>query len=453
MTLQAPLTQLIELLSAETLHIPSPVTAQQVQGVNTDTRRLKPDEIFLALSGETFDGHRFAEQAVQEGAIAAIVDHPLDASIPQLVVKNTLAAYQRLGQWWRQQFKIPIIAITGSVGKTTTKELIAAVLGTAGLVLKTEANYNNEIGVPKTLLGLTPNHDYAVVEMGMRGPGEIAELAQIAQPTIGVITNVGTAHIGRLGSREAIANAKCELLAQMPAESLAVLNADNPLLLETAKTVWKGLQITYGLEAGDLRGQWVEPQTLQVEGTAFPLPLPGKHNALNYLAAFAIARHLDLDLTPLQQGISLQLPTGRARKLTLANDVVILDETYNAGLESMQAALHLLAQTPGQRRIAVLGPMKELGNYAPELHRQVGNLVQQLNIDQLLILDTGPEGTALATGATATPTKQFAEHQALIDYLDQHIQPGDRLLCKASHSVGLDRIVAHLTQSSSPSRG
>ena len=446
MTLQATLGQLIDILSAEPLHFPPDLSQRLAQGVTTDTRYLKPGEIFLALSGDHFDGHRFAEQAVKQGAIATIVTHPLNAPIPQLLVKDTLVAYQRLGQWWRQQFQIPIIAITGSVGKTTTKELIAAVLGTAGSVLKTEANYNNEIGVPKTLLGLTPNHDYAVVEMGMRGPGEIAELTQIARPTIGVITNVGTAHIGRLGSREAIAQAKCELLANMPSDSLAVLNADNPLLLETASTVWNGALVTYGLDDGDLQGRLVDEQTLVVEGTELPLPLPGAHNALNYLAAVAIAQHLELDFAPLQQGLSLQLPSGRARKLALPNDVVILDETYNAGLESMQAALHLLAQIPGQRRIAVLGPMKELGDYASELHRQVGHLVQDLKIDQLLILDTGPEGTALAEGATTIPTAQFAEHQALIDYLDQYIQPGDRLLCKASHSVGLDRIVTHLTQ-------
>ena len=446
MTLQATLAQLIDILGAEPLHLPTDLFQSSIHGVTTDSRNLKPSEIFLALSGDNFDGHRFAEKAVKQGAIAAIVTHPLDAPIPQLRVKDTLVAYQRLGQWWRQQFQIPIIAITGSVGKTTTKELIAAVLGTAGSVLKTEANYNNEIGVPKTLLGLTSSHDYAVIEMGMRGPGEIAELTQIARPTISVITNVGTAHIGRLGSREAIAQAKCELLAYMPSDSLAVLNADNPLLLETAQTVWQGPLVTYGLESGDLQGSLVDEQTLGVEGTEFPLPLPGAHNALNYLAALAIARHLHLDLAPLQQGLTLQLPTGRARKLTLPNDVVILDETYNAGLESMQAALHLLAQTPGQRHIAVLGPMKELGDYAPELHRQVGTLVQQLNLDQLLILDIGPEGTALAAGVTSVPTEQFAEHQLLMDYLDQQIQSGDRLLFKASHSVGLDRVVDHLTR-------
>ncbi|NJM64616.1 MAG: UDP-N-acetylmuramoyl-tripeptide--D-alanyl-D-alanine ligase [Acaryochloris sp. RU_4_1] len=446
MTLQVTLAQLIDILAAQPLFIPSEKLQQGVQGITTDTRSLKAGEIFLALQGEQFDGHRFVEMALQQGAIATIVDHPLDTPLPQLQVQDTLKAYQRLGQWWRQQFQIPIIAITGSVGKTTTKELVAAVLGTAGSVLKTAANYNNEIGVPKTLLELTADHDYGVIEMGMRGSGEIAELTQIACPDIGVITNVGTAHIGRLGSREAIANAKCELLAQMPSESLAILNADNSLLIETAKTVWDGPLITYGLESGELQGTLVDAQTLVVEGMEFPLPLPGQHNALNYLAALAIARHLHLDLTPLQAGLTLELPPGRARKLVLPQDVIILDETYNAGLESMQAALQLLAQTPGQRHIAVLGPMKELGDYAPQLHRQVGQLVEQLHLDQLLILDTGSEGAALATGANSVPTEQFTNHQDLIDYLQVHIQRGDRLLFKASHSVGLNRVVDGISQ-------
>jgi UDP-N-acetylmuramoyl-tripeptide--D-alanyl-D-alanine ligase len=446
MTLQATLAQLIDILSAQSLFIPAEKLQQEVKGVTTDTRSLKTGEIFLALRGEQFDGHRFVEIAMQQGAIATIVDYPLDIPIPQLQVQDTLKAYQRLGQWWRQQFQIPIIAITGSVGKTTTKELVAAVLGSAGSVLKTAANYNNEIGVPKTLLELRADHDYAVIEMGMRASGEIAELTQIACPDIGVITNVGTAHIGRLGSREAIANAKCELLAQMPAESLAILNADNSLLIETAKTVWNGSLITYGLESGDLQGTLVNPQTLLVEGMEFSLPLSGTHNVLNYLAALAIARHLHIDLAPLQAGLTLQLPPGRSRKLVLPKDVILLDETYNAGLESMQAALQLLAQTPGQRHIAVLGPMKELGDYAPQLHRQVGQLVEQLQLDQLLILDTGSEGTALAAGANSVPTEQFADHQDLIDYLQIHIQGGDRLLFKASHSVGLDRVVDGITQ-------
>ncbi|MGL5509286.1 MAG: UDP-N-acetylmuramoyl-tripeptide--D-alanyl-D-alanine ligase, partial [Microcoleaceae cyanobacterium] len=203
--------------------------------VSTDTRTLKPGDIFLALRGENFDGHQFLDRAIAQGAKLAIVDRQFQpsgelTSIPILQVENTLTAYQAIAHWWRQQLQIPIIAITGSVGKTTTKELIAAVLGIDGAVLKTQANYNNEIGVPKTILEINPEHKYAVIEMGMRGREEIALLTQIAQPNIGVITNVGTAHIERLGSEQAIAEAKCELLREMPRDSIAILNYDNQRL-------------------------------------------------------------------------------------------------------------------------------------------------------------------------------------------------------------------------------
>ena len=441
MSFRTTLAHLVDLLQAMPLHLSDSLLTSTTIGVNTDTRSLQPGEVFLALRGDHFDGHRFGVAAIEQGAIAAIVDHPLETDVPQLLVENTLTAYQCIGQWWRQQFQIPIIAITGSVGKTTTKELIAAVLSTHGTVLKTEANFNNEIGVPKTLLGLTSDHDYAVVEMGMRGPGQIAEITQVAQPDIGVITNVGTAHIGRLGSREAIAQAKCELLAEMPATGVAILNAENALLMETAATVWSGQCISYGLTGGDLQGQLVDERTLRVQRQQFQLPLPGEHNALNFLAALAIAQHLQLDTTRLIEGLTVNLPDGRAQRLTLPGDIVVLDETYNAGLESMLAALKLLVQAAGQRRIAVLGPMKELGDHAPELHRQVGEQVQALKLDQLLVLDTGPEGSAIAEGVESVPTQQFETHQALVDYLLTEVQGGDRLLFKASHSVGLDRVV------------
>ncbi|NJK40628.1 MAG: UDP-N-acetylmuramoyl-tripeptide--D-alanyl-D-alanine ligase [Acaryochloridaceae cyanobacterium SU_2_1] len=451
MAFQATLATLIDLLKPQLCCCGEDLGQVKAQGVNTDSRSLAAGELFLALRGEQFDGHQFVERAAQRGAIAAIVDHPLDIALPQLQVKNTLVAYQTLANWWRRQFKIPVIGITGSAGKTTTKELIAAVLGTAGSVLKTEANYNNEIGVPKTLLQLTPDHDYAVIEMGMRGPGEIAELTQIAVPDIGVIINVGTAHIGRLGSRTAIAQAKCELLAQMPATSMAILNADQPLLMAAAAEVWQGSVMSYGLEAGQMQGQIIDQRVLRVHDLDFPLPLPGVHNASNFLAALAIADYLKLDLTPLQQGLILNLPSGRAHQLVLDNDVIILDQTYNAGLESMQAALQLLAELPGQRHIAVLGAMKELGDYSLDFHRQVGALVQSLDLDQLFILDTGPEGAALAEGARPVPTQQFADHAALIQALEQQMQRGDRILCKASHAVGLDRVVDYF--SPSPTQG
>ncbi len=441
MTFQVALGQLIEALDATPLNISDSLHQAIALGVNTDTRTIEPGQLFVALRGESFDGHCFAQQAIAAGAIAALVDHPLDTDIPQLVVKDTLFAYQTIGRWWRDQFSIPIIAITGSVGKTTTKELIAAALQTAGSVLKTEANFNNEIGVPKTLLNLNPDHNFAVIEMGMRGRGEIATLAQIARPNIAIITNVGTAHIGRLGSREAIAQAKCELLAEMPLSSIAVLNAENPLLLETANTIWEGQTITYGLTAGDLRGTLLNETTLEVEGIQYPLPLPGEHNALNFLAAIAIMRLLELDQAPLRAGITVNLPGGRAEQYKLPNDIVLLDETYNAGAESMEAALKLLAQTSGTRRIAVLGPMKELGEYAEELHHKVGAQVEALALDALYILDMGAEGTAIAQGTTSVPTQQFATHDALIEHLLTNLTPGDRVLFKASHAVGLDRVV------------
>jgi UDP-N-acetylmuramoyl-tripeptide--D-alanyl-D-alanine ligase len=441
MTLQVTLDHLVDILKAELLHVPGALRLKTAQGISTDTRTVEPGQLFLALRGESFDGHLFVEQAIAAGAIGAIVDQPLAIDVPQIVVSNTLRAYQTLGQWWRDQFKIPVIAITGSVGKTTTKELLAAALGTAGLVLKTEANFNNEIGVPKTLLNLNSDHDFAVIEMGMRARNEIAELTRIARPDIAIITNVGTAHIGRLGSREAIAQAKCELLAEMPDSSVAILNADNALLLDTAKTVWQGKTLTYGLNVGDLHGILLNKDTIEIEGVGYPLPLLGEHNALNFLAAIAVMRSLHLDDTPLRQGIAVNLPGGRAEQIRLPNDIVLLDESYNAGLESMTAALKLLANTPGTRRIAVLGPMKELGEYAEALHREVGTLVKTLQIDALYILDIGFEGNAIAQGANSVPTQQFDNHNAVIEALTANIQAGDRVLFKASHAIGLDRIV------------
>jgi UDP-N-acetylmuramoyl-tripeptide--D-alanyl-D-alanine ligase len=444
MSFQATLTQICEVTQGQATHLTQelPATAknrsqdpaqdppQVAIGLTTDSRAVQAGQLFVALRGEKFDGHNFVGQAIAAGAIAAIVDfqftdaQDLGHRLPLIRVENTLTAYQAIARWWRRQFDIPVIGITGSVGKTTTKELVAALLSRYGSVLKSQANFNNEIGVPKTLLELTADHDFAVIEMGMRGRGQIAELAQIAEPTIAMITTVGTAHIELLGSREAIAEAKCELFAELRQDGIAVFYADNDLLVKTAATVWQGKTLSYGLAQGDLQAQAIDSETLEIDGIRYPSPLPGQHNLINYLGALAIAKALN----------------------DLADDIALLDETYNAGLESMLAALKLLAQTPGTRHIAVLGTMRELGDFSLPFHQQVGETVQALHLDYLLILADPAEALALALGAGTIPSERFQTHAALVTRLQALMQPGDRILFKASRAVGLDQVVKTLIE-------
>ncbi|MDZ8095988.1 MAG: UDP-N-acetylmuramoyl-tripeptide--D-alanyl-D-alanine ligase [Nostoc sp. DedQUE05] len=445
MRCSATLTQLVEVILAHSVNLSETALTQVTSGIQTDSRTLKPGEVFVALRGDKFDGHEFVPTAIAKGAIAAIVDFEYEnPGFPVLQVKDTLKAYQTIARWWRDRFNIPVIGVTGSVGKTTTKELIAAVLGTKGRVHKTYGNYNNEIGVPKTLLELGTEHDYAVIEMAMRGRGQIAELTQIARPTIGVITNVGTAHIELLGSEEAIAEAKCELLVEMPADSVAILNHDNPLLMATAAKFWHGEVLTYGFSGGDIQGQLIDNDQVEVAGIQLPLPLPGRHNATNFLAALAVAKVLGIDWATLKSGVMVDMPTGRSQRFTLPNDVVILDETYNAAPEAMIAALQLLADTPGKRKIAVLGAMKELGERSQQLHQRVGETVRNLNLDGLLVLVDGQDAEAIALSAEGIASECFATHAELVARLKTFVQAGDRLLFKAAHSVGLDRVVSQL---------
>ena len=424
----------------------------EIRGVISDSRKLKSGELFVALTGENFDGHGFVSQAIAQGAVAAIVSHEWASSfaakgLPLLAVDDTVSAYQDLARWWRSQFVRPVVSVTGSVGKTTTKEIIASMLASYVApdkqVHKSLANHNNDIGVAQTLLAIAPElHDFVVVEMGMRGLGEIARLAKTALPTVSVITNVGTAHIGRLGSREAIAQAKCELLVETPADGTVILNANDPLLLETARKVWHGKTITYGLGVGDVNGELIGQQ-LQVEGLTWELPLPGRHNALNFLAGLAVLKALNLDWNQTTQGLAkLDLPFGRAQLYQLAQDVTILDETYNASPEGMIAALRQLADMPAKRHWAVLGTMKELGEMSTQLHNQVGTAISNFGIEGAIILADG-EAEAILAGANGSLKYAIAcqSYQEITETLLQKIESGDRILFKASRSVGMDRVV------------
>jgi UDP-N-acetylmuramoyl-tripeptide--D-alanyl-D-alanine ligase len=458
MTCICTIKQAIAITSAKTANIDEESQNKiMIEGVVSDSRKIKSGELFIALTGENFDGHGFVEMAIAQGAAAAIVNRKSSdclaaQGLPILIVEDTLIAYQDLARWWRSQFERPLVAITGSVGKTTTKEIIASMLACyvteAKQVHKSLANHNNDIGVAQTLLAIAPERDdFVVVEMGMRGLGEIDRLAKTALPTVSVITNVGTAHIGRLGSKEAIAQAKCELLAQTPIGGTAVLNAENPLLLEFAKQVWQGKTITYGLGIGDVNGE-LSGDRLTVNGLTWDLPLPGRHNALNFLAGLAVLKALGLDWQKTTQGLDrLDLPFGRAQLYQLPQDVMILDETYNASPEGMLAALRQLADMPAKRHWAVLGTMKELGEMSNQLHQQVGKTIGELGIAGAIVLADG-EADAILAGANGSLEYAIAcqSYEQITETLLQKVKSGDRILFKASRSVGIDQVVRAFRQ-------
>lgn len=423
-----------------------------ITGLSSDTRTLQAGDLFFALGGENFDGHRFVEPAIALGASGAVVNKTwFEEHQPKsgcfFVVDDVLTAYQNLATWWRSQCQLPVIAITGSAGKTTTKEIISKLLGFYGTVHKSLANHNNDIGVTQTLLSINPKiHNFVVVEMGMRGLGEIARLATVARPDVAVITNIGTAHIGRLGSQEAIAQAKCELLEYMPKAGTAILNGEDHLLMARAAKVWSGTTITYGIEAGDVQGAILDQQ-IQVEDQVWQLPLHGRHNAMNFLAGLAVVKALVLNWQSISADLgNLDLPTGRAQIYQVDQNITILDETYNSSPEAAIAALHLLAQIPTtNRRWAVLGTMKELGEMSEILHRKVGSTVKDLGIDCLLVLTDG-ESDAILTGAghNFKYLGTGASHQDLCQILLTHVQAGDTILFKASHSVAMQKVLQGL---------
>ncbi len=445
-------------------------TSQPLRAIATDSRRIGSGDLFVPLVGASLDGHRFVEAVLGAGCRALVADPgrcgaELRERLPAAAaaagsqlwwVHDTLLAYQQLASHWRQQLPAPVVAVTGSAGKTTTRELIRAVLTSLGPVLASSGNENNDIGVPLTLLKATPEHRAVVVEMGMRGLGEIERLSRCATPDVAVITNIGTAHIGRLGSREAIATAKCEITACLRPEGLVVIPAGDPLLDKALAAVWQGRVCRVALRdeppASDLApadligvlSDACEPALLQLGADVrVPLPLPGRHNARNLLLALAVASELGLDPAGLAP-LSVALPGGRSRRQQLGG-VTILDETYNASPEAVLAALELLSQEPlaeGGRRYAVLGTMLELGDQSLALHERVGCRAVELGLDGLLVVDAAAEGAAMLAAAAGIDALQRV-HDPLqaADVLAAWLRPGDVLLLKASRGVQLERVI------------
>jgi UDP-N-acetylmuramoyl-tripeptide--D-alanyl-D-alanine ligase len=446
------LRQLMEIWGAPQGLVDPAQLAQPLGPVCTDSRLLQAGAFFVPLVGDRFDGHSFLSQAAVCPAQAAVVNqdtrHPIPEGLLHWTVADTQDAYQQLACLHRRQLACPVVAVTGSAGKTTTRELIRAALAPLGAVQASIGNNNNDIGVPLTLLGLGPEHRAAVIEMGMRGPGEIARLSRCAEPQVAVITNIGTAHIGRLGSREAIAAAKCEITEALVADGLVVIPAGDPLLEQTLSSRWSGRVRRVALEGDpvlqahppDYLGRIDEAAGLLVcNGRRVQLPLEGRHNARNLLLALAVAEELGVDLQQLER-LEVDMPGGRNRRLHLGG-ITVLDETYNASPEAVLAALDLLATSNG-RRFAVLGTMLELGERSVELHRQVAERAVALGLDGLVLVVDGVEAEAMEPIALSLPAfARVSTPEDAMNPLRDWLRPGDTLLLKASRGVALERLL------------
>lgn len=439
---------------------------QQVYGVSTDSRTVHAGELFVALQGEHFDGHRFAATALQHGAAAVLISDTQYVAPPSvttaagILVADTQRALQDLARAHRQQFPGTVVAITGSNGKTTVKEMTAAVVQQRYATYKAHGNLNNHIGVPLALLQLEATHQVAVLELGMNHLGEIRCLCDIALPHIGVITNIGLAHVGYVGSIERIQQAKGELIEALDATSVAIVNADDPRALALGHQA-AGRLLTFGQgPQADVRG-WVQEDrgleglvcTLELDETAYEvaLPLPGAHQVMNALAAAAVGVAMQVPAAAIVAGLqSCHGLYGRLAVKRRQDGIVLIDDTYNASPQSMRAALQCLARTHVVgRRLAVLGDMLELGDQAPPLHEEVGRLVVQSGVHHLMTF--GPLAQYIAQGAhhagmAAACIHVTTQPDDVVTRLKSLMRPGDVILLKGSRGMAMDRLVDVLTE-------
>lgn len=423
-----------------------------VGAVTTDTRSLKQGDVFLALRGERFDAHDFLAQAREAGAVAAIVSHPVDDALPQIEVADTRLALGILGQARRLAWGGPLVAVTGNSGKTTVKEMLAAILRRRGETLATRGNLNNDIGAPLTLLGLGPAHRYAVVELGANHLGEIAWTTALARPQVAVITNVTGAHVGEFGGMGQIAQAKGEILSGLPPEGVAVLNRDDAFypfwqrLAGQRRVIDFGLSIDAHIQACDMvcddigRYAFTLVQGKRALGRV-RLGLFGRHNVRNALAAAAAALALDVAAEDVVAALSeLQAMPGRLALVEGVRGSRLLDDTYNANPGAVKAALDALAQMPAPRW-CFLGGMGELGAAADTLHADVGRYARERGIDFLGTLGPLAEPAARAFGESGC---HFTDWDALLRHARDHLPSGASVLVKGSRSAGMERLVAEL---------
>ncbi len=419
-------------------------------GVGTDTRKNVKGQLFVALSGPNFDGHDFVVAAARAGAAGALVVRRVETDLPQVVVDDTRTALARYACAWRMQFDIPVVGVTGSNGKTTVKQMVAAILGERGPVLATRGNLNNEIGVPLTLLDLEQSHHAAVIEMGANHGGEIATLAGIARPDIGVVTNAAAAHLEGFGDLDGVARAKGELFAALPAEGTAVINADDPYSDRWHETASHCRRVTFAVEAdADFRAHdvAVAPRarfTLVAPGgeREIVLPVAGRHNIANALAGAAAAVAAGANLTDVAAGLArFESAPGRLRvRAGIAGETVI-DDTYNANPASLDAALAVLAAAGG-RRWLVLGDMLELGARARDAHADAGRRARESGVERLYATGAMAEAVVAGFGEGA---ETFDDPTELVERMGGSLSADLTVLVKGSRGMRMERVVAALT--------
>lgn len=427
---------------------------QQLQftGISTDTRTVKRGDLFIPLVGENFDGHDFIDKAIQNGAVGIIFSRKemcIPEHITAIAVTDTLLALQDLARFHRQRFTIPIVAITGSNGKTTTKDMAAAVLSNQFRVLKTNANYNNEIGLPLTLLQLTKQHEVAVVEMGMRGRGQIRQLANIALPTVGIITNVGETHLELLGSIKNIAAAKAELLDVIPEDGLSILNGDDVYIQEMAKQA-KCKILLFGLEQGNIKAENIQMSTQSIHfvcrfaNNEFPVEIPttGRHNVYNGLAAIALGIELGMTGESICSGLKTFNASPMRLHVEKLGDYLVVNDAYNASPMSMSAAIETLVEVAEGRKVAVLGDMLELGSIAVAAHEKMGERLAQNHVD--IVVTVGELAANIAKRASICGIDKVvacSDHEEAQDVLNKLLEPGDTILIKGSRGMKMENII------------
>lgn len=423
-----------------------------IHRVSTDSRKVKNGDLFIALEGENFDGHDYIESAYENGAIAVIVSKPvmIHQDIAVILVENTLKALQQLSAYYRIKLSKPVIAVTGSVGKTSTKNMIATILSAKYAVHKSQGNFNNHIGLPLTVLGLENHHDSMVVEMGMRGLGEISELTHIAKPSIAVITNIGISHIERLGTRENILKAKLEIVEGLDDNGVLILNANDPLLNKVdrhlaKKVIYIGVDTDADYTAYCISddGEHGVSFKVKLEGKEYDVEIPavGIHNVYNVL--FGIACAVELGLTPeeILKGIKKYQPEDMRLNIIEKDGIKFINDCYNSSPDSMRAALQVLNSLASDKRsIAIIGNMFELGDMASTAHYDIGTMCNEFGVDFSAIIGDNANDVARGIGDD-DKYKIFDNHEDIIRYLKEMLKRGDFVLVKGSRGMKMEKVL------------